>query len=260
LHAVKIMNLTSSFVKSSCDSVVLGQDDIDLWTVTLTEQQSDYVDDVQTLSADELARASRFKSDVERTSFVRRRVALRAILARYLGIPAREIVFNQTQFGKPLIPYEMSRGELFFNTSHSAGIAVIAVSRSVPLGIDVEQLRPIVEWESVASRFFTTSEAAALSLLCSSRRAEEFLRAWTVKEAVVKALGGGLSIPLNAFEISSRPGTPLEILRWDLVDVVPENLRIHRIDPGAGFVGALVTFKRTNVTMNRPGFRVDFLV
>jgi len=217
----------------------LGQDEIHVWIIAVTARRVGDVEGIETLTPAERARASRFRSELNRTSFMQRRAALRMILAGYLEVAPRDIAFTLNEFGKPSVDAPQGSAAFSFNTSHSGTVAMIALTRSGHIGIDVERLRPLVEAENIAAHFFTPNEAATLAALDPRDRVEGFFNAWTRKEAVVKALGGGLSIPLNSFEVSLRPREPPEILRWDIPSLAPQQWRIHHLDPVLGYVGAL---------------------
>ncbi len=146
-----------------------------------------------TLSPDELARAARYRVEPARVAFVAARAALRRILGERLGVAPAEVPLTVGSHGRP----EMPGGQISFNVSHSGAIALIAVADGDRrLGIDVEQVRPDTEFRALAERFFHPDEAAAIG-----DRRDAFFRCWTRKEAVVKALGLGLSHPLDGFVV-----------------------------------------------------------
>jgi 4'-phosphopantetheinyl transferase len=225
----------------------LGQDEIHLWTVEVDARDAEDAGNVEILAPAERARASRFRSEVDRASFMQRRAALRRILAGYLGVEPQDVAFAVNEFGKPSIVAQQASAGLSFNASHSGTVALIAVARLGRIGVDVERLRPFVDAESIATRFFAAGETAALAALRPRDRVEGFFNAWTRKEAVVKALGGGLSIPLDSFEVSLRPREPPEILRWAIPGTALQRWRIHRIEPAVGYVGALAVDREVSV-------------
>jgi 4'-phosphopantetheinyl transferase len=217
----------------------LGETEIHVWVVDTTAPYSIDKTSVEFLSPAEHERASKFRFDVDRTCFLRRRTALRAILGGYLGVTPREVGYSVNEFGKPALSAPQASAALSFNTSHSATLALIAVARSGRIGVDVEQLRPLVEAESIAAHYFAPNEAAAFVALEPRERVEGFFNAWTRKESIVKAVGGGLSIPLDTFEVSLRPCEPPAILRWDIPDSTPQRWRLYHLQPVPGYVGAL---------------------
>ena len=218
----------------------LGEADVALWLVRLTAATPALIDGAQTLSLAEHAAGARFKSPILQTRFLQRRVALRAILAGYLGVPAAELLFTENEFGKPALHASLASTGLSFNSSHSGPVAVIAVGKSRRIGIDVEAVRPIKDAEKIAARFFSSQESTALTALDPDDRNAGFLHCWTRKEAVIKALGGGLSIPLDSFAVSLQPHQPAAILAWSIPDPVAAAWRIYHLEPTDGYVGALM--------------------
>jgi len=162
-------------------------------------------EDWQTLSAAERAKANsyRFKRDTIR--FARSRLALKRILAKYIGIAPHSVSFRYNEFGKPYLPLEVTPS-LQFNLSHSHDLAVIAVCSHAEIGIDVEY--PIeLEYLEVARHFFAETEIQFLCTRAQDLR-DGFLRIWTRKEACVKAVGSGLSVPLDGFDVLSDTAFP----------------------------------------------------
>jgi 4'-phosphopantetheinyl transferase len=164
------------------------------------------------LSPDERARAVRFRFDRDRRRFVACRVALRTILGRRLDVPASEVRFEYGAHGKPAL----ARGAdgLEFNVSHREDVAVIALTEGRRIGVDVEHLRKVEDAETLAARFFSSSEQESLRSVADSDRDEAFLACWTRKEAFVKALGEGLSLPLDSFSVSLAPDAEPALLGW----------------------------------------------
>ena len=190
------------------------------------------------LSEDEIARADRFVLPKVRKRFVAGRGLLRELLARYLGTDPSALAFCYGPQGKPALAGPQTEHSLSFNLSHSAHMVVCAVTRSGELGIDVERLRPAVNSEAIARRFFSPRETAALLALPPASRPQAFLACWTRKEAYIKAKGGGLTIPLASFDVSLAPGEPVALLRT----ADPEETRrwlLHELAPAPGFVAAL---------------------
>jgi 4'-phosphopantetheinyl transferase len=89
---------------------------------------------------------------------------------------------------------------LWFNLSHTTGMVACALAR-VPVGIDVEGIVDDRDWRGIAMRFFHPDELAWIESATVSQKRTRFTRVWTLKEAVVKAAGRGLSIPLDGFAV-----------------------------------------------------------
>ena len=221
------------------ESPCLARDEIHVWTVAIDGRIDAGEERMETLAQAERMRASRFMQEADAARFVQRRRALRAILGRYLGIAPQEVAFAANEFGKPSVLPSRTCDDLSFNASHSGAIALVAVGRSVAIGIDIERMRAEVEGLAIATRFFGANEVAALAGLAPDDRVAGFFNAWTRKEAVVKAVGGGLSIPLDSFEVSLRPREPPSVLRWHSASGGAKPWRIHHLEPAAGYVGAL---------------------
>lgn len=125
------------------------------------------------------------------------RAPLRKLLGAYLGLPAEQIGFEAGPHGRPACAAASSAG-LDFNWSHSGAYALAAVARSLPeLGIDIEIPHPRQRAMALAKRFFAPAEHLALARLGPEAIESGFLRLWTAKEAVLKALGEGLQYGLH---------------------------------------------------------------
>ncbi|MFM8322791.1 MAG: 4'-phosphopantetheinyl transferase family protein, partial [Chloroflexota bacterium] len=138
------------------------------------------------LDPGERSRAGRFRFARDRARFIARRALLRRILALYTGVPPTALAYAVNPFGKPHLP---DHPALCFNTSHSAGLALVALARQVELGVDIEHARPDFDPLPLAERFFSPAERAALAALPSSRRQQAFYLCWSRKEAYIKAAG-----------------------------------------------------------------------
>ncbi|MDH3283991.1 MAG: 4'-phosphopantetheinyl transferase superfamily protein [Acidobacteriota bacterium] len=178
----------------------VGEFEIHVWRVEL-EQPAVVVDGLRGLLAeDELARASRFYFEEHRRRFIVARAALRRILGRYLGLDPDRVAFSYEPKGKPAIAGG-SDMDLQFNVTHTDDLALYAVTRGRPVGIDVELRREMPEALRIARRFFTADEVDWLRDHRPEERSDAFLTLWTRKEAYVKAIGEGLSCPLNRIDV-----------------------------------------------------------
>lgn len=151
---------------------------IHIWDVLLDDGRP------AVLSVDEAQRAARMQLDEHRRRFCMARTALRIIVGRYAGIEPGTIRFEYNRFGKPFLAGEESPR---FNASHSGDRALIAVARGREVGVDIEQVRPTVDFRAIATRFFPPDEAA------QAETAEQFFRVWTRREAYLKAVGCGFA-------------------------------------------------------------------
>ncbi|MGH8727033.1 MAG: 4'-phosphopantetheinyl transferase family protein [Burkholderiales bacterium] len=188
------------------------------------------------LTPDELQRAARFHFEKDRRRFIAVRAWLREVLACYLDTPPADLRFDYGAHGKPTLT---RRSDLRFNLSHSHDLALLAVSKSRELGVDVEFMKEAVAGPEIAARFFSAAEAAELRGLPKEQQRAAFFAGWTRKEAYIKATGAGLFGALDRFSVSLTPsdsrvslrvhGDERETARWSLCS----------LDPGEGYAGAL---------------------
>jgi 4'-phosphopantetheinyl transferase len=162
------------------------------------------------LSDEERQRSERFHREADARAFIARRVFLRCTLARYVGRAGGELQFTQGTFGKPGL---VDGGGIEFSLSRSGSWALVGVSRGRAVGVDVERLdtrleRP-EELSRLAQRVLTEDEAAELEELEAGQRARAFVQLWARKEALLKALGTGLSREPNTVEIGLASLGPL---------------------------------------------------
>lgn len=201
----------------------------------------------------ERARASRFLFDRDRDVFTFTRGTLRLLLGRYLGHSPDRVRFAYGPYGKPSVAPESAASAIRFNISHCEGLAVFAFARSMEVGVDVERVRDLPDLDDLAGRFFSDQEVAALRNTPGSDRSHAFFRCWTAKEAYIKGIGEGLSMPLNAFAVSIEPlEGPLRLTVFASGGVCSP-WRLQRFEPSAGYVAALaVQGNDFDVRFNEP--------
>jgi 4'-phosphopantetheinyl transferase len=169
------------------------------------------------LAADERERAERLRFEHLRVRFVTGRGILRQLLSRYLQVAPEQVAFRYGPYGKPglaALPASAAplAQRLAFNLAHSHNLAVYAMALAPRIGVDVEQVRQVHERDQIAERFFSPSERSALAALPAAQREEAFFLCWTRKEAYLKALGAGITYPLDRFSVSLIPGQPAALL------------------------------------------------
>lgn len=147
---------------------------------------------------------------------------VRQAIIRHTELTNREIRFAANAYGKPFL---QNKPEFCFNLSHSGQwVVMIWGWETAFLGIDVEKIAPMDM--KLAERFFSPPEYEALLLQTGESRLDYFFHLWTLKESYIKALGKGLSIPLDSFTIARTAEG-----NWHC----PENACLHfksfRLDP-----------------------------
>ena len=184
--------------------------------------------DISCLDPDEIRRYRRFRFGPDQLRFATCHGNMRRILAGYLGQSPAALVFAVGAGGKPAL-VDSPALRLQFNLSHSKNFGLLAVAPALEVGVDVEEPRKIEP--SLAERYLSAVELQMLSELEDGEWLPGFLRCWTRKEAILKAEGVGLRLPLDAFDVSLKAGTRPALLGvrppaafrfpWQLFDVSP---------------------------------------
>jgi 4'-phosphopantetheinyl transferase len=177
------------------------------------------------LSRDERERAGRFHFPRDRGRFVVCRGVLRTLLGHQLDVPPAHVRFVYGPYGKPAV--RADGATVRFNVSHSDDLALYALARDREVGIDVERIRHTFATSDIAERFFSRSERERLRRMPEEARVRAFFHCWTRKEAYVKAVGDGLSLSLDRFDVSVDPDHPALLrlhggddrARWALYDL-----------------------------------------
>ena len=181
--------------------------EVHLWVASLKPAPGRVEELRRLLTVEECARADRFHFDRHRRRFIVRRGVLRLLLATYLDQEPEALRFEEGEKGKPFVTQETAESEatLHFNLSDSKDLAVYAFTLGAELGVDVEILRPMPDAQQIAERFFSTEEQERLRRVPPERKARAFFNCWTRKEAYIKAIGQGLSEPLDRFSVTLLP-------------------------------------------------------
>ncbi len=156
------------------------------------------------------------------------------LLGRYLARAPASLEFTYGPAGKPELG---SDSALRFNLAHSGGIGAFAFA-TCEIGIDLEAVRSI-ETAAIVDRFFSTEERDDLQALPVAERELAFFRCWTRKEAFLKAVGTGLTTPIDHVRVTVKRSEPARILRvgGDTREALDWNL--HDLPVGPDFAGAL---------------------
>lgn len=214
----------------------LPDEEIHVWRISLNPVAETWPELWRILSPLEKERANKFYFARDRERFIVAHACMRKILGSYLGMPGESLVFYQTAYGKPFLE---AAYPLEFNLAHSGEIALLAVTRDKRIGVDIEQIRPLDDYASIAQHTFSKKESTALLSLPEDLHLPAFFACWTRKEAFIKATGEGLSHPLDQFDVSVRP----DQLKVDLnsgSDVEESSpWSIQTLYPGDGYIGAL---------------------
>ena len=208
-----------------------------LWRGKIPNQMDRLTEYFLILSDEEISRARSYQFERDQICFAYCRYALRDLLGKYLLKNPASLEFQLNEFGKPSLQEPIQ-----FNISHSHGWALFFFSKEGPLGVDLEKIQTQKSGEDLAKRFFSEEELKFLKSFDKEERPQAFFRLWTLKEAFIKAVGNGLSYPLNSFSIG-----------WDLQGNVQcassqaqgilGKLNLASFSPAPGFQGALANPK-----------------
>ena len=129
------------------------------------------------------------------------RAALRAILCRQLGCSNERLSFGSSDHGKPFALVDQEPAAISFNLSHSAKHGLIAIVPRGRLGVDVEECAPRKDFDELSEAVFSPHEQSAFASVHGRDRVQLFFKLWTIKEALIKALGLGFSLDPSQFEV-----------------------------------------------------------
>ncbi|MEU6645218.1 4'-phosphopantetheinyl transferase superfamily protein [Saccharomonospora sp. NPDC046836] len=198
----------------------------------------------------ERERYEAYRQDADRRRFLTGRTLARTVAAERLGVDPGDVEFDATctdcdkQHGPPRIPGV----DLALSISHAGERVGVALTAGAPVGLDVEAASRRAD-DGLLRYALNDTELAALDRLSAPERTDGFFRYWTRKEAVMKATGRGLRIPLQSITLSP-PGEPARLIASDHPELTPEGTRMADLDPGAGYRAAVavLTMEEIEVT------------
>ncbi len=209
-----------------------------IWYTLLPDLHPHLASLSECLSPSERLRAARFSQEKDRLDFILSHGFLRTILGGQLGAPGSAVSWSVGPFGKPHLAEAGHAGaELAFSLSRTSGAAVCAMGRSIPVGIDVERIGPLPDFQELAASVLTPRERGALASLPVSQRERAFQRSWVCKEAILKLEGVGLGVHPGALD--AGPGCwvaePFSLL-WE-----GQRLFLRTFEFAEQYVAALAT-------------------
>jgi 4'-phosphopantetheinyl transferase len=208
---------------------------VEVWRVPLTVSEPESEQLAMLLSRDEQLLAARFQFARDRKRYIAARGMLRVLLGKHLDVSPAAVAFESGPHGKPQLAD--SSGPVNFNLSHSGDLAICALARDCLPGVDIESLDRTIDYDALARRFFSAREFAELQLIPCTERNRAFLACWTCKEAVAKAIGLGLSLPLDRIEVAVDPDAPPQVLSVAQGD--PREWKLYRINADRAYVATL---------------------
>lgn len=224
---------------NAADVPVLPDRVIHVWSFGLDLAPGDALRVEGWLSSDERARAAAFHFARDRAHFIAARGRVRELLAKYIGGDPAALRFATGSHGKPRLAGAQETSDLRFNVSHSHGRALLAVTRGVEVGVDLEQIRPDLDADGIVAGHFSLAERTAWQALPEAARRPSFFHGWVRKEAYVKARGEGLSREPSRYSVELEPDASGRLLADELEPDAPQGWRIEKLSGSSGYAAAV---------------------
>ena len=177
-----------------------------LWWCPLDATADEIVGWRTVLSDAERTRAARFGMPLLQTRYVVGRTALRTVLGSVLGVAPPDVPIERGVRGRPRLREHVG---LDFNVSHTADVALIGISDTARIGVDVECRDRPINVTGIARKFLTETERADIAAMDADAARGAVLTLWTCKEAMSKATGDALSAPFAHIDVDCRDGRHL---------------------------------------------------
>ena len=147
---------------SLAKKIELLHQNIHIWEVSISEFSKTVEVFYTLLSQDEVLQAKHYKLEHDRKHFIIIRGILREIISRYLVINAEAIQFCYNAYGNPFLKDPIQENTINFNFTHSGDLALYIFSRKNRLGIDLEKIYPLDNYETIVEHFFSPQEIICL--------------------------------------------------------------------------------------------------
>ena len=155
------------------------------------------------LGGEERSRRNGYRHEGRRRQFALCRAALRAVLCARLGCANDELSFGESEHGKPFALLSGAKAPISFSVSHSGRHGLLAVACDGRIGVDIEERIPRRDLDGLTAAVLTANERSGLAAAGGTAWPGRFHDLWTIKEALVKALGSGLHLDPAGFEVPS---------------------------------------------------------
>lgn len=169
------------------------------WIARVTDAPDEDTAPWSWLTDEERQRAGRFHFEADQRRFGMTRSLLRGLLGAALETHPGAVMLVEGAFGKPQLDLRHGASDLHFNVSHSGDYSILALARSVRLGVDIELMKPSRDLTHLAHRVFHPDEVRLLEGSSDTELLERFYRIWARKEAAAKALGRGIGTDFTSF-------------------------------------------------------------
>ncbi len=172
------------------------------WIARVSEARDSLIFLEPCLDGRDRAQAARYRFPEDRARFVLGRGLLRNCLGRYLGQTPETIELAYTDRGRPILPRDET---IQFSISHTHDLVAVALTSGARIGIDLESVQPHGDLLELARRIFSEDDLHTFQALPGSEAPAAFFRAWTRKEAYLKARGEGIADGLRQVSVSFGP-------------------------------------------------------
>ncbi len=220
------------------NSIELDLGHLHVWSATAVKDNRQLNELSELLAADEVERANKYVFEKDRWIYVTAKFLLRSILGNYLNINPKEIAFEYSEFGKPSY---LKNIEVDFNVSHSGNRIIIGFAKQQTIGVDIEKIKQDFDPLDLAKIFFSEEEINALSQAKESEMFQAFYRCWTRKESFIKAVGEGLSYPLDSFAVTMDNDHRARFLKIDNNQDSKKDWQLSSFVPADGYIAAITT-------------------
>ena len=217
----------------------------DVWGIAFDDCLLTLAEACEWLSVEECVRVERYRIDKPKRQFAICRAALRGILADYLSIVPHEVRFQIGANGKPILAGDSA---IHFNVTHSGNFALVAIATR-RVGIDIEVLREVSNRDGLVERFFGHEEKETYRNLAEPHRDQGFFRAWTCKEALMKAVGTGLQ-HVDRCVVEMDPTRPPRAIRFGELPELPLKWSLATWEPHPGYLAAIAMETETPIAID----------
>lgn len=233
-----------------------GDEYIYLWLLKYDFDDNNFLYLLDLMTYDEVTRANKFVFKSDKISFIISRCLLRVLIARLAKLTPYQVKLKYNSYGKPYLDDPGSK--LKFNLSHSNEFCIVAINNLSDVGIDIEWMNKNIDINEIAADHFSNNEVEKLNGFIEEDRILAFYKIWTRKEAFIKAVGRGLSIPLKSFDVSLDDNTG-SITVYDSNDF-DNKVNLYNININDEYSSALVNIgKLKTLKMNYIGNFMEFI-
>jgi 4'-phosphopantetheinyl transferase len=212
--------MLASTAPASEGRFTLERSSIHVWHYDLGALDFNAGDLIGILDDRERLRAARFKRTQDRTWFIAAHAALRRLLGFYLECPAHSVRLGQAAGGKPYVVRSGNDPDVRFNASRTRHRSAFVFGLGREVGIDVEEIADLPRLHELSPRALTPGECKAIDAMASEdARRNAFFALWARKEALLKARGLGLAVPLSETGVTQGSMRDGDGRFWRIADI-----------------------------------------